>query len=55
MFLASLISSHLDYIELTSLSHHILFDTLTSAYQLLNNALPACFGEYWLCIPPGSD
>lgn len=53
--LTSLISPPFDEIYPTSLSYHLLFQTLTSVYQLLDNALPDCFGEHWLCVPPGPN
>lgn len=39
----------------SSLSYHLLFQTLISTYQLLNNVLPNRFEECWLCVPPGSN
>lgn len=53
--LTSLISPLFDDINSTSLSYHLLMQTLISAYQLSNNALPNCFKKCWLCIPPESN
>lgn len=41
-FLKSPDIPNITLLDFTSLSHHLLFQTLTSA-------LPACFGECWLC------
>lgn len=38
-----------------SLPHHVLGQPLTSAYQLLTNALSGCFEECWWCVPLGSN
>lgn len=44
-----------DDIDLFFLSYHLLFQSLSCAYQLLNGAPPDHFEEYWLCVPPGSN
>lgn len=52
---SSLIAPLLDDTELTSLSScslHLLYQILTSTYQLLNDTLPGCFRDCWFCVPP---
>jgi hypothetical protein len=39
----------------TILSFHLLLQTLTLAYQLLNVTRPVCFKDCWLCVPPGTN
>ena len=39
----------------TNLSFHLLLQTLTLAYQLLNVTRPVCFKDCWLCVPPGTN
>lgn len=52
---SSLIAPLLDDTELISLSScslHLLYQILTSTYQLLNDTLPGCFRDCWFCVPP---
>lgn len=38
-----------------NLSFHFRLQTLIFAYWLLNVTQPGCFGDYWLCAPPGTS
>ena len=39
----------------TNLSFHLLLQTMTLAYQLLNITRPGRFKDCWLCVPPGTN
>jgi hypothetical protein len=39
----------------TNLSSSLLFQTLTSAYQVLNVTRPVHFEDCWLCVPPETN